>query len=287
MTDLDPAVTNTIQVVVTFLAPLVGAIPGQMSGKVRGYISAGVAVAIIAIIDFQQGNFDVATFGGKAVAAFMFAHAAYTSFWANRDINTSTGRTPATELSGADFNEFVSGDDDDTPVDEDDEINSLVGHRPGSKAACLAWMAAEVGYNEAPGNKTKYAKVAGHPNGYAWCATFVSANLITNGVLQKGHKVLVGSSRTMFDQAVKLGWQVRLQDVQPGDVAHTKRPGGWLGHVAFVSKVVRDSKGKVIAVHTIEGNTNGAGSATGGAVLRKNRPILFWKLGFWRPPYKG
>lgn len=41
-------------------------------------------------------------------------------------------------------------------------------------AAMLAWERAQLGTGETPdgSNRTPYAALAGHPNGYAWCATF-------------------------------------------------------------------------------------------------------------------
>jgi hypothetical protein len=155
-------------------------------------------------------------------------------------------------------------------------------------ARVLAEAADEIGYDEGRGNRTKFAAEAGHGNGVAWCATFVSAILIRCGVIAKGAKMLSASSRTMYSEAKKKGWAVPFDDLQPGDVIHTWRGaslGVWLGHVGFVEKVLRDANGKVVSVISIEGNTNGAGSATGGSVLRKTRTRAFWRLGGWRPPY--
>lgn len=149
----------------------------------------------------------------------------------------------------------------------------------------------EIGYDELQGNRTKFAAEAGHPNGQAWCATFISALLIRCGVIVRGNPVLSPSSRTMYSEAKRKAWTVPFDHLQPGDVIHTWRGvsiGKWLGHVGFVEQVTRDPKsGKVIRVQTIEGNTNGTGSATGGEVLRKVRLGAFWRLGAWRPPYSS
>ncbi len=146
----------------------------------------------------------------------------------------------------------------------------------------------ELGYDELAGNRTKFAAEAGHPNGQAWCATFISAILIRCHVIVKGAKVGSPSSRTMYAEARRKGWTVPLDKVQTGDVIHTWRGvsiGKWLGHVGFVESVQRDRRRKIITLTTIEGNTNNAGSPTGGEVLRKTRFGAFWRLGAWRPPY--
>ena len=73
------------------------------------------------------------------------------------------------------------------------------------------------------------------------------------------------------------------ENARPGDVVHMTRGSvsAWLGHVAIVERVEGDR------LVTIEGNTNGKGSATGGGVLRHTRPVAAWNLGVWRPPYKA
>ena len=157
-------------------------------------------------------------------------------------------------------------------------------------AAVITAARSELGYDELRGNRTKFAAEAGHPNGQAWCATFISAILIRCGVIAKGSKVLSPSSRTMFAEAKRKGWTVPFDRLQPGDVIHTWRGaslGTWLGHVGFVESVTRDTRNRVISVSSLEGNTNRAGSATGGEVLRKTRLRGFWRLGGWRPPYRS
>lgn len=145
----------------------------------------------------------------------------------------------------------------------------------------LIQAASEIGYTEQRGNMTKFAKEAGHANGYAWCASFVSAILIRCKV-PAPKKVLSQSSRTMLAEAKKLGWGVLAKDIRPGDVVHNWRGlslRSWQGHVAFVESVTPTT------LVTIEGNTNKAGSATGGSVLRKTRNRSWWRLAAWRPPY--
>lgn len=124
-------------------------------------------------------------------------------------------------------------------------------------AHTLTEAAREIGYDEQRGNRTKFAAEAGHGNGVAWCATFVSAILIRCGVIAKGAKMLSPSSRTMYSEAKKKGWAVPFELLVPGDVIHTWRGvsiGAWLGHVGFVEQVLRDGNGKVTGIISIEGN---------------------------------
>lgn len=146
----------------------------------------------------------------------------------------------------------------------------------------VQWCAKEIGYSELrKTNRTKYAAMASHLNGFAWCATFVSACLKTLGVPVPA-RVLVPSSRTMFAEAKRAGLAVPMNALRPGDVVHMTRGSvsAWLGHVGIVESV----DGAYVV--TIEGNTNAAGSATGGSVCRHHRLASAWNLGAWRPPYK-
>lgn len=148
----------------------------------------------------------------------------------------------------------------------------------------------EVGYRESPpgSNINKFAPEAGHGNRQPWCASFVAAILIRCHVIAKGASMLVPSSRTMYTEAKRKGWAVSPQNVRPGDVAHNWRGLSirkWKGHVAFVSRVVRDKRGRVTHLVTIEGNGSAAGSATGGQVVEITRAAGWWRIGVWRPPY--
>lgn len=146
----------------------------------------------------------------------------------------------------------------------------------------VAWCAKEIGYSEIrKTNRTKYAAMANHPNGFAWCATFISACLKSLGVPVSA-KVLVPSSRTMFAEAKRAGLAVPMNSLRPGDIVHMTRGSvsAWLGHVGIVESV----DGAYVV--TIEGNTNAAGSATGGSVCRHHRLVSAWNLGAWRPAYR-
>lgn len=152
----------------------------------------------------------------------------------------------------------------------------------------VEYIKKDLGYDEESGNRTKFAACAGHKNGEAWCATWVSCKLITAGVLPKGHSVLSASSRTMYGTAVQKGWKVAPKDVRPGDICHLVRGPikAWKGHVGVVVRVLRDKTGKITEIWTIEGNATPAGHANvGGSVGLHKRKPGFWGLGIWRPPY--
>lgn len=152
----------------------------------------------------------------------------------------------------------------------------------GTAASTLDWCRRWIGYHEeGKSNRTIFAGMAAHQNGFAWCATFITAAMRQGGV-QVPAPILVASSRTMFAEAKKRGLDVPMTSIRAGDVVHMTRGSlsAWLGHVGIVESVEGDT------VVTIEGNTNSKGSATGGSVLRHRRSKSAWNLGGWRPPYK-
>jgi hypothetical protein len=120
----------------------------------------------------------------------------------------------------------------------------------------------------------------GIPKGAPWCAAFVSWCVMTAKGLPKPPKWCSGSAVSLFQMAkaqkavcvtpvdadfkskVKAGWVwSRAQD----DVAAAAaRKGAWCqGHTGIVVKV------DDVGFHTIEGNTNAAGSREGDGVYRK------------------
>lgn len=122
-------------------------------------------------------------------------------------------------------------------------------------------------------NYTKYAYElrqagCGHPNGYAWCETFIAFLFFKVLGKEMANKLLCGmlSSASTMDVKnafIKAGRQVPLNKAEPGDIVFRSRSGG--GHVGLV--VGRSSSGQII---TIEGNTsaNDASSWNGGAVAQ-------------------
>lgn len=157
----------------------------------------------------------------------------------------------------------------------------------GTANDTITWARSFLGYAEKPVNRTVFALMAGHPDGHAWCATFISAAMRQCSV-PVPPKILVPSSRTMYAEAQKAGFAIPVKNCRPGDVVHMTRGSlsAWLGHVAIVEKIIDAGPGRPVLIQTIEGNTNGRGSATGGGVLRHERPASAWNLGAWRPPYR-
>ena len=122
-------------------------------------------------------------------------------------------------------------------------------------------------------NLTKYAYELsaaglGHPNGYAWCQTFICWLFWKCYGTETADKLLCGelrSASTMVvkDAMLKKDRLVPLVKAQAGDLVFRSRSGG--GHVGLV--VGRSSEGKII---TVEGNTSPTdkNSWNGGQVAR-------------------
>lgn len=126
----------------------------------------------------------------------------------------------------------------------------------------------------------KYLKCCGMTKGSPWCAAFVSWCVMTARGAAKPPKWCSGSAVSLFQMAraqkavcvtpvdadfkskVKAGWiWSRAQD---DAAAAAARKGVWCkGHTGIVVKVDE------VGWHTIEGNTNAAGSREGDGVYRK------------------
>jgi hypothetical protein len=139
----------------------------------------------------------------------------------------------------------------------------------------------QVGYHEKSGNLTKFGDWYG-ANGQPWCAMFVSWVFA-----QAGQPLPDAQSANGFAQ-VRTGWAYAKKHdritwkPQPGDV-FLIRTSGTKGHTGVVVSVDYDKHGHAKAVHTIEGNTNSAGSREGTSVLEKSRSVASINHGFWRP----
>jgi hypothetical protein len=137
----------------------------------------------------------------------------------------------------------------------------------------------EVGKNAGP-DVEKYLKSVGLAKGNPWCAAFVSWCHMTSRGLSKPPKWCSGSAVSLYQAAKARGATcVTPADadfktkVQPGMIwsraqtpedAAAARKGKWCqGHTGIVVKVDH------IGWHTIEGNTNAAGSREGDGVYRK------------------
>lgn len=125
----------------------------------------------------------------------------------------------------------------------------------------LNFERAELGYVETPVNHTKYAGMAGHANGYAWCATFQVA------MFRKAHMKLGNESAYTPSLYASLP---HITGPRVGALAFFYFPSeGRIAHVGLVESVRSD--GRFVS---IEGNTDVAGGRTGGRVMRKVRSTV-------------
>lgn len=139
-------------------------------------------------------------------------------------------------------------------------------------AAMLEVARRNLGVVEGPRNWNPYAAVAGHANNQAWCATFLVACMVRAGLAKTGDP-------SAYTPTLKARFpNVARKDVRPGDLMFLYFPS--LGRVAHAGVVEAVFPTYVI---TIEGNTNEAGSRTGGKVMRKKR--AYTNLSFSRPAY--
>ena len=136
----------------------------------------------------------------------------------------------------------------------------------------------EVGKNAGP-DVEKYLHCLGMTKGSPWCAAFVSWCVMTSRGLAKPPKWCSGSAVSLFQMSGKNAVKVTPVDadfkskVKPGYIwsraqdataAAAARKGSWCqGHTGIVVAV------DDIGWHTIEGNTNAAGSREGDGVYRK------------------
>lgn len=136
-------------------------------------------------------------------------------------------------------------------------------------------------------NLTKYAYELnkaglGHPNGFAWCQTWIAYIFWKCYTAEIADKLLCGMLRSastmeVKNAMIKAGRLVPLVKAEPGDLVFRSRSGG--GHVGLV--VGRSAEGKIISV---EGNTSPTdkNSWNGGQVARHVGASWEWCV---RPDY--
>ena len=138
----------------------------------------------------------------------------------------------------------------------------------------------EVGKNAGP-DVEKYLHCLGMTKGSPWCAAFVSWCVMTSRGLAKPPKWCSGSAVSLFQMSrnsktcvyvvpTEMEYQAKVKPgyiwsrAQDATAAAAARKGSWCqGHTGIVVAV--DATG----FHTIEGNTNSAGSREGDGVYRK------------------
>jgi hypothetical protein len=138
----------------------------------------------------------------------------------------------------------------------------------------------QIGTIEAPGNRTPYGAWYGL-NGQPWCAMFTSWCFAQVGTPRNGITYAAWTPGIYTAARTSARWHT---SPRPGDLVlfsfvtpTTQRPLG-ISHVGLVEKV-----GDGGTITTIEGNTDTAGSGSGGRVMRKNRGARI--AGFARPAY--
>jgi CHAP domain/Putative peptidoglycan binding domain len=123
----------------------------------------------------------------------------------------------------------------------------------------------QIGYREGPNNANKYGAAYGM-NNVAWCQQFVWWVFRQAGAGAQMPKTAV--TRVAYPWYRKNRAVVSLANARPGDVvwfdySTALKP---VSHVGIVEKNLGGGR-----IQTIEGNTNEAGSRTGGGVWRKVR----------------
>lgn len=129
---------------------------------------------------------------------------------------------------------------------------------------CLYYKEKYAGHD----NLTKYAYEVGHPNGFAWCQSFIAWTFMTAYGRDIADRLLAdklesASTMEVKNAMVKAGRLVALVKAEPGDLVYRSRSGG--GHVGLV--VGRSDSGQII---TVEGNSSASDITAwnGGAVVK-------------------
>lgn len=139
----------------------------------------------------------------------------------------------------------------------------------------LAFARSQIGYVEGADNWNRYAPRVGHAQNQPWCASYVNDCFKEAGVwhLLPNHSAYTPASAQGFINVHQTMDLHHPEFWHPGDVVYFEFPGmGRISHVGIVEKWLGRING-VPTIQTLEGNTNSAGSRTGGMVCRKTRPV--------------
>lgn len=151
----------------------------------------------------------------------------------------------------------------------------------------LAFASSQIGTGETPpgSNKTKYAAIAGHANGYAWCATFVVACMRSVGIKLPSESAYTVAMDNGF-RATGAHVNNLATDLQPGDVIFFDFVAPFnsrgIQHVGIFVKYLGGGQ-----IETIEGNTSSGSHGSqdnGDGVYRRERPLSF-VVSAGRPAY--
>lgn len=144
------------------------------------------------------------------------------------------------------------------------------------KSRVIATARSQLGYVERPVNRTKYGDWYGM-DGVPWCAIWVSWVF-----WHAGHplpRITTAKGFAFVPEIVRYGretgtWHLGVKGVTPGDIAVWQFASGpdRPNHVSLVAERGLLSDGRL---HSLDGNSNTAGSRTGGGVVE-----LFRRTGF-------
>jgi hypothetical protein len=145
----------------------------------------------------------------------------------------------------------------------------LLGTAACPNACVENWYTKEIGVKEATGKNDgprveAYLKTVGLGKGYSWCAAFVKTGLNHCGIPNK----INGWAPTAVNGFPVYEGGEWITEPEPGDVfgiySYSQKR---IVHVGFYHRT------KGYSIITVEGNTNGSGSANGDGVYKRMRPL--------------
>lgn len=154
-----------------------------------------------------------------------------------------------------------------------------------AEVAAIARSFQGVTENPPGSNLNPFAGPAGHPNGYAWCASAVVAWFRAAGMRLPSESAWTPTMAQGFRNAGQ--WHDGAGGCAEGDVLFWDFPDKTQGieHVSFALGPVEDGE-----AHDISGNTSSGPSGVednGGGVFERHDSgrLAFWVVGYGRPAY--
>lgn len=136
--------------------------------------------------------------------------------------------------------------------------------------AVLDAAKAEVGYKEGKNNDNKFAKIAGHANHQAWCATFIRACLIKG----EEEKAIPNTAYCPYIEswAREHNRIVPVSEAKIGDLVLLDfSRNGKSEHIGILTHNFNPLRPHIL--RTIEGNTSNLNPTNGDSVARKIRSV--------------
>lgn len=154
--------------------------------------------------------------------------------------------------------------------------SDVMRRRRAIKRRFLAVLRGQLGYSEGPNNTTKFGAWYGL-NNQPWCAMFVSWcawRAEVRPIVPRHAYTPAGAN--WYKARGRWGSEPRVGAIAYYDLAGLGR----ISHVGVVERVLEGG-----AWYSLEGNTNAAGSRTGGSVRRQTRTRVGRLGGFGYPDY--